>query len=108
MLARLFVLAALALQCAAKRPECGLVVVEAGAPRTGSTQQFRLVHVALNELGLGDKVSDAGYWDWVNHEKLDVKAAKAHTDALEARRAAPVRTAPRPSRLRPRAPHARA
>ena len=83
-LARLVALAALVQQCSSRR-ECGLVVVEAGAPRTGSTQQFRLVHVALQELGLGNKVSDAGYWDWANHEKLDAAAARAHNDALEVR-----------------------
>lgn len=83
-LARLLVLAALVQQCATKqRQECGLVVVEAGAPRAGSTQQFRLIHLALSELGLADKVSDAGYYEWPEHAKLDARAARAHNQELE-------------------------
>lgn len=86
VLARFLALAALVQQCATKqRQECGLVVVEAGAPRTGSTQQFRLVHLALNELGLGDKVSDAGYFEWPEHAKLDARAARTHNQELEVR-----------------------
>ena len=65
--------------------ECGLVVVEAGAPRTGSTQQAKLILTALEALGLGDKVSDAGYWDWANHEKLEGAALAEHEAQLKAR-----------------------
>ena len=85
LLARFFVLAAVLQPCATTRRECGLVVVEAGAPRTGSTQQERLINVALKELGLSDKVSDCGYYDWANHAKLDAAEAKAAAAELEAR-----------------------
>ena len=85
LLARFFVLAALLQPCATTRRECGLVVVEAGAPRTGSTQQERLINVALKELGLSDKVSDCGYYDWANHSKLDAAEAKAAAAELEVR-----------------------
>ena len=85
LLARLFALAAVLQPCATTRRECGLVIVEAGAPRTGSTQQERLINVALKELGLSDKVSDCGYYDWANHAGLDAAEAKAAAADLEAR-----------------------
>lgn len=84
LLARLVALAALAQRCAAA-PQCGLVVIEAGAPRTGSTQQARLVLLALQELGLGGNVSNAGYFQWAEHAKLDAEAAAKHAQALEVR-----------------------
>ena len=85
LLTRLAVLAALVQQCATARRECGLVVVVAGAPRTGSTQQERLVNVALKELALTDKVSDAGYYEWAKHAKLEGAEAREYAAGLEAR-----------------------
>ena len=98
-LARLVVLAAVLQPCATTRRECGLLVVEAGAPRTGSTQQERLINVALKELGLSDKVSDCGYYDWANHAKLDAAEAKKSAAELEAR---PQGWVPAPATAAPR------
>ena len=100
-LARLVVLAAVLQPCATTRRECGLLIVEAGAPRTGSTQQERLIHVALKELGLSDKVSDCGYYDWANHAKLGDAEAKASAAELEVRWPSGFRDSPRQPPRRP-------
>lgn len=79
-------LASLLQRCTGGRPECRLVVVEAGAPRTGSTQQNRLALLALTELGLGDHVSDAGYFEYEKHASLNASATAEHLRELKARR----------------------
>ena len=47
--------------------QCHAVIIAAGAPRTGSTQQLKLVKIALDNMGLTDNVVDAGYWRYQRH-----------------------------------------
>jgi len=60
----------------ASRLTCGVVIVLAGMPRSGSTWEERMVLSALDVLGV--PVGHSGYWDYARHVHMSVDNATSY------------------------------
>ncbi len=59
---------------------CRLGIVGAGAPRTGSTHEIKLVKLAVTNFGLDSVFVDMGFWKWDEHKQMDETRARAHRE----------------------------
>lgn len=60
----------------AHRVSCGVVIILAGMPRSGSTWQEAMVLSALRTLGI--RVEYSGYWDYARHVNMNRTEADSY------------------------------
>eukprot|EP00622_Pseudochattonella_farcimen_P002039 FR736891.1.p1 GENE.FR736891.1~~FR736891.1.p1 ORF type:complete len:238 (+),score=16.50 FR736891.1:350-1063(+) len=61
---------------ATKLVRCGVMIIMAGMPRTGSTWQMAMVRSAANVLNIS--IAHSGYWDYAAHAKMSHEKTEAY------------------------------